>query len=214
MPRPPPSGIASRALTARFRTAVSNCIWSMRQRPELRLDPQRELDASPQRAAAGILETRRISASIRAGSGPDRSRRERPAAAASARAAWLAAFCAATRSSAVRRAGSTFAPDTASKKLEIAGNHRQQIVEIVRDPAGQLAHQLHLFGEPQRRLGLAALLDFRLQKAIGLLEFPGSLDHALFELAVEPAQLAFGMPGPQQRPHRRDQLRRIDRLDR
>jgi len=65
------------------------------------------------------------------------------------------------------------------------------------DPAGQLAQQLHLFGKPPSGLGFATLLDLRVQKAIGFLEFPGTLDRALFEQAVELAQLAFGVPGPQ-----------------
>jgi hypothetical protein len=48
-----------------------------------------------------------------------------------------------------------FAADAlALKHVEQANDRRQQIVEIVRDPAGELAHGLHLLGLTQRLLGL------------------------------------------------------------
>src|SRR5947199_10619283 len=35
-------------------------------------------------------------------------------------------------------------PETLEKKFRVTGNHNQQIVEVMRDPAGQAAHGLHL----------------------------------------------------------------------
>ena len=63
-----------------------------------------------------------------------------------------------------------------AQQLEIAEDRHQQIVEVVRDAAGQLAEALqllHLVHLRQRRLALArALLDALLQLGIGLAPAP------------------------------------------
>ena len=43
----------------------------------------------------------------------------------------------------------------ALEQLQTAGEHGEQIVEVVRDAAGQLAERLHLLRLAQRRFGLA-----------------------------------------------------------
>ncbi len=60
----------------------------------------------------------------------------------------------------------------------------QQIVEIVGDPAGQLAERLHLLGLAQLLLGMGALLDLDLELGIGVAQRLG----ALLDLALGPAE--------------------------
>ena len=70
----------------------------------------------------------------------------------------------------------------------------QQIVEVVRDAAGQLAealHLLHLVHLRQRRLALArALLDAALQFGVGLRQLGGALGDAPLQLGVQQLELA------------------------
>ncbi|EFF43998.1 hypothetical protein XAUB_19510 [Xanthomonas citri pv. aurantifolii str. ICPB 11122] len=44
--------------------------------------------------------------------------------------------------------------------LDVAGNHGQDVVEVVRDPAGQLTHCLDLLTLPECLLGLPACGGF------------------------------------------------------
>ena len=66
----------------------------------------------------------------------------------------------------------------------------QQIVEIVGDAAGELAERLHLVRLAQLLLGLAALADLDLELGIGV----GQRVGALLELAVGAAQRVWAMP--------------------
>ena len=61
-----------------------------------------------------------------------------------------------------------------AQQIEIAHHRHQQIVEIVRDAAGELADRLHLLRLPQLLLGLFARGDF-------LHQVGGALLDALFE---------------------------------
>src|SRR5437762_12603765 len=47
----------------------------------------------------------------------------------------------------------------ALEKIEVAGNYRQQVVEVVGNATGKLTHRLHLLRLPQCRLGLFSLGD-------------------------------------------------------
>ena len=49
----------------------------------------------------------------------------------------------------------------------------QQVVEIVRDAAGELADRLHLLRLAQRLLGLLALVDLAQQRLVGLAQRGG-----------------------------------------
>ena len=51
------------------------------------------------------------------------------------------------------RLGALVAGGFAGEQLQVAGDHLQQVVEVVGDAAGQLAHRLHLLGLAQRLLG-------------------------------------------------------------
>ena len=81
-----------------------------------------------------------------------------------------------------------------AQKLQVAEDHHQQIVEVVRDAAGELAEALqllHLVHLRECRLALArALLDALLQFGVGLREFRGALRHATLQLDVELLELA------------------------
>ena len=80
------------------------------------------------------------------------------------------------------------------QQREIAEHGHQQIVEVVRDAAGQLAqalHLLHLVHLRQRRLALAgALLDPRSSSALALRKLRGALRHPALQLGVQQFELA------------------------
>ena len=52
----------------------------------------------------------------------------------------------------------------ARQQFDIAADHREVVVEVVRDAAGQPAHRLHLLRVAQCILGLLAPADFGLQR--------------------------------------------------
>ena len=60
--------------------------------------------------------------------------------------------------------------DALAQQIEVAHHRHQQIVEIVRDPAGELADGLHLLRLPQLLLGLFARRDFLHQIGGALLD--------------------------------------------
>ena len=67
-----------------------------------------------------------------------------------------------------------------AQQLGIAAHHRQQVVEVVGDPAGELADRLHPLSLPQGGLGLAALLDLDLKALVDRSQIAGAaLDHLL-----------------------------------
>ena len=68
--------------------------------------------------------------------------------------------------------GARIAGDVAAKQLQIAADDLQDVVEVVRDAAGELADRLHLLRLAQLRLGLGAFGDRAgdalLQQRVGL----------------------------------------------
>ena len=143
----PPSGIASRAFRHRFRiassispaststgqTSGSKFIWTSMWPPS---EPS-SISRMPLRWAAmsidsGLTGRRRENAS---------RCRVRPVPRATARR-----MPSKTRGAA--------GGDVALEQLQAAREHREQVVEVVRDAAGQLAERFHLLRLPQRRLGL------------------------------------------------------------
>ncbi len=57
-------------------------------------------------------------------------------------------------------------PHPRLQQLQAAGDAGQQVVEVVRQAAGELAHRLHLLALPQRRLGLHQRLGARIHLAL------------------------------------------------
>ena len=74
----------------------------------------------------------------------------------------------------------------AFEHIEVASNHRQQVVEVVGNATSKLAHCVHLLRLSQRRLGLFPLgyLFFESQSALG---------NALLEGFGQPLQCLFGL---------------------
>ena len=97
------------------------------------------------------------------------------------------------------------------QQFEAAEDCGQQIVEVVRDAAGQPADGLHLLRLRQRRLGrtqrFGSLGDPDLQRAV---QFPQRFGgcRALGEMA---SHLPLAPPRPQRRPHRADQADGVER---
>ena len=68
-------------------------------------------------------------------------------------------------------------------EVEAADDHRQHVVEVVGDAAGQLADRLHLLDLAQLRLGRGALGRLGLEPLIGLAKLARALLDRLVELA-------------------------------
>ena len=62
-----------------------------------------------------------------------------------------------------------------AQHFQTAENNHQKIVEVMRDPARQLADRLDLLRLTQRVLDTGALLDLRQQRRVGLLQRPRAL---------------------------------------
>ena len=73
-------------------------------------------------------------------------------------------------------------PQLAPRQFQPADDHRQHIVEVMRDAAGQLADRVHLLHLAQIVLGGGALGRFALQLVIGVGQFGGAGAHG----GVEP----------------------------
>ena len=79
------------------------------------------------------------------------------------------------------------------REIDAADHHRQHVVEVVGDAAGQLADRLHLLDLAQLGLGGLALLRLGLQCLVRLPQFLGPLADRLFE-RLGALGLAFGLP--------------------
>ena len=101
--------------------------------------------------------------------------------------------------------------DQPLREFEPADDHREHIVEIMRDAAGELADRLHLLRLPQLRLGRLALAHLAAQRDVRLFEFGGARVDRRFELhravafgpLLAPRGAAFAL-GADQRHRRRD----------
>ena len=82
--------------------------------------------------------------------------------------------------------------ETRLDERDVAQHDGQQIVEVVRNPRGELAHCLEPLHLSERALNFLTLLDLRQQLAIGGSQFGGPPDDADFLLLVETA--AFILP--------------------
>ena len=161
----PPSGIASRALIARLRIASSSWLASIRA-------GGRPSGISSRNATRGPSErsSRLTMPWISARRSTGTARKSCWRAKASRR--WVSdaprsAPCSAPSTSRCRRGSSGQA---LAQQIEIAHHRHQQIVEIVRDAAGELADGLHLLRLPQLLLRLFAGGDFLHQIGGALLD--------------------------------------------
>ncbi len=147
----PPSGIASRELTARLTTICS--IWprpaSTGRRPPT--SSVRSSMPSPSVTASRPSAARTASATS-IGSTATTSCREKTSS------WWVssAARRAASSISAIESSGPRPSASASSRaKSRVVEDHREQVVEVVRDAAGQLPHRLHPAGAVEAQLELA-----------------------------------------------------------
>ena len=96
--------------------------------------------------------------------------------------------------------------------LHAADDHREQIVEVVCDAAGELPDRLQLLCMPQHLFGLAALGDLDLEAAVGLGQLARPLGDLQLQALVHPAHRLLRAAHPQQCPRRRQQFLGLDRL--
>ncbi len=68
------------------------------------------------------------------------------------------------------------------RKVDSANHHREHIVEIVGDAAGQLADRLHLLDLAELGLGRLALDRFRFERLVGFPQFLRAVAHRFLEL--------------------------------
>ena len=95
-----------------------------------------------------------------------------------------------------------------AQQVKVVVEHHQQVVEVVRNAAGEQAQRLELLRMPQRRFGAAAVLGFLAQLAVGLLLAFGASqsehqqpDQRRSRGEGDGGQRADrGIPGPQQDP--------------
>ena len=74
------------------------------------------------------------------------------------------------------------AAQAAAGKVDPADDHREHIVEIVRDAAGQLADRFHLLDLAKLGLGRLPLDRFGFERLVGLPQFLGPVAHRFLEL--------------------------------
>ncbi len=77
-------------------------------------------------------------------------------------------------------------------EVEVADDHRQQVVEVVRDAAGQLADRVHLLRLGERRLGAFALGDLLGQTVVRCRQRIGAFGDARLEHRVQVGDGDFG----------------------
>ena len=78
-------------------------------------------------------------------------------------------------------------PHHVQQQVDIADDHAKQVVEVVRDAAGQLAHRFSLLRLPKHLLGALAHLDLLRQRKIGGLQVRRPLDHATLQRQIQGA---------------------------
>ena len=81
-----------------------------------------------------------------------------------------------------------------AQQLEIAEHRGQQVVEVVRHAAGELADRFQLLHVAQLVLGAGALGDLRQQLVVRMLELGGALLDPALELVVDLLQAQLALP--------------------
>jgi hypothetical protein len=91
-----------------------------------------------------------------------------------------------------------------SDQLQIARNHHQQFVEIIRDAASQLTDKVEFLGMPKHCFRLAAIGNLVVEAPVGLGELARSLDDQLLEIAIDAPSFLLRGTHAEQRTHRGD----------
>ena len=145
----PPSAIASRAFRHRFRIASSISPRVDFDRPDVRREVHLHLDVSAQRSVEHGAHALQVRDDV------DRFRIQRPAAREGQQVPGEAGAAGDGAAHRLEHARTRRPAAGALEQLQAAGEHREQVVEVVRDAAGQLAERFHLLRLAQRRFGLA-----------------------------------------------------------
>ena len=180
--RRPPSGIASRALTARLSSTCSSCAAVGAHARQRRLDSMSQLDVLADDAPQHRLRCRRRRRRGRARVGCSTCLRLNASS-------WCVRFAARSDASTTcsqivgRRVSSAGAHQ---RELRVAGDDRDEIVEVVRDAAGERADRLELLRLAELRLALAQ----RLLDASSLADLVGEHDVRRGQLGVRVLQLS------------------------
>ena len=143
----PPSGIASRAFTHRFSDGQLDLAGVDLDRPEPGAELHLDLDVAAAAIASSIARMPVRCAARSIDSGFTGRRREN-----ASRCRVSPVPRATARRIAVEHALALRRRPVALEQLHAAGEHREQVVEVVRDAAGQLAERLHLLRLPKRLL--------------------------------------------------------------
>ena len=186
MVRVPPSGMASRALMARLRIAFSS--WLASQTPWPARGSRRV--SIRHRAADRVAKQ----ALHRLDDLVDRDRRHADPL-DPRESEQLAGQLGAAAGRFERGLGDPLEPrllDPRGDQLQPAHDRGEQIVEIVGDAAGELAHRLHLLGLAERLLGLEPLADLGLEPVERGAEVGGALGDPPLEGLVDLAKRGLG----------------------
>ena len=157
MPSAPPFGIASRAFTARLSSASSSSLGSTLIAQLLLRNRDLDGDVAAQRPVEHLLELGKPLREIDHRRGEHLPARECEQLAGEA-------FAARGRvRDHVEQPRMLFVGQVAPQALHAAADDHQQIVEVVRDAAGQLPDRLQALGLPQRAFGGLAPLRLVMQ---------------------------------------------------
>ena len=193
--------MASRALMARLRIAFSSWLGIGQRVPQPAGDDRLDLDRPrPACGAAGrpCPRTSRPRLSTRGSSGWRRAKASSWPVRLGAALAPRAARCAAAR-------GAARCPRSSRcQQLEVAADDLQQVVEVVRDAAGELADRLHLLRLAQRCLGLQPPVTSQRRddeaatghRIAGKLEIAAADLELLVGIRAGTRRLPRGRPGP------------------
>ena len=151
----PPSGMASRALIARLSIALSSWCGSQKRRPQSARRDDLQLDRLADACGAAVPPCDATSWLTSTGFGSSGWRREKASSRWVSAAARLAEAMAARRVAVDSRQPAL--RDARLHQVERADDAGQQIVEIVRDAAGELADRFHLLRLPELFLQVLAL---------------------------------------------------------
>ena len=189
----PPSGIASRALMQRFSSAFSSCggSTSAGHSPVAPTTSMATEGPTVRRMRSSMPETSVLTSVARGSSVCRREKASRRCVSAAARRA------APGRGDHVAvELGDPALRDAQGQQLEAAGYAGEQVVEVVRQAAGELAHRFHLLRLAHHLFGFRALghLGF---------ELPRPLRDALLQGRVQLVE------GPVQRVRRRERFREL-----
>ena len=136
----PPSGMASRALMTRLTSAISNSLTSTVTGQSVGVDVDQQPDIAAQARTSGLRGSNRAAGATSIASGLTRWRREKVS---NCRVSVAPRWAASSIACAARVAFGSSVGELL-QRLDMAGDDHQQIVEVVRDAAGELAERLHL----------------------------------------------------------------------